>query len=98
MHRREVVKALAGSALAGSALAGSALAATPALPPNILFVISDDLNNDFGGIGDLADVRTPNLARLAARGVRFEQNYCHYPLCNPSRVSYSGATGSICAV
>ena len=68
-------------------LAGAPLAAASASRPNVLFVISDDLNNDFGGIGHLADVRAPNLARLAARGVRFEQNYCQYPLCNPSRVS-----------
>jgi uncharacterized sulfatase len=78
MRRREALKALAGAPLV-------AAAAPPR--PNILFVISDDLNNDFGGIGDLADVRAPHLARLAARGVRFEQNYCQYPLCNPSRVS-----------
>jgi uncharacterized sulfatase len=59
--------------------------------PNVLFVISDDMNNDFGGIRNLAEVRTPNLDRLAARGVRFEQAYCQYPLCNPSRVSiFSG--------
>src|ERR1044072_2947471 len=77
MRRREALKALAGAPLAAAA----------GTPPNVLFVIIDDLNNDFGGIGDLAEVRTPHLARLAARGVRFEQNYCQYPLCNPSRVS-----------
>jgi iduronate 2-sulfatase len=77
MRRREALKMLAGAPLA----------AASAPRPNVLFVISDDLNNDFGGIGHLADVRAPNLGRLAARGVRFEQNYCQYPLCNPSRVS-----------
>jgi uncharacterized sulfatase len=77
MRRREALKALAGAPLASAAVPR----------PNVLFVISDDLNNDFGGMGDLADVRAPNLGRLAARGVRFEQNYCQYPLCNPSRVS-----------
>lgn len=61
-------------------------AATPQRP-NILFVISDDLNNDFGGLGHLADIRSPHLDRLSARGVRFEHAYCQYPLCNPSRVS-----------
>ena len=70
------------------------LAAAPLLAarrPNVLFVISDDLNNDFGGLGRLADVHTPNLDRLAGRGVRFERAYCQYPLCNPSRVSmFSG--------
>jgi iduronate 2-sulfatase len=70
------------------------LAAAPLLAarrPNVLFVISDDLNNDFGGLGRLADIHTPNLDRLAGYGVRFERAYCQYPLCNPSRVSmFSG--------
>ena len=57
----------------------------PAAPahPNVLFVISDDLNNDFGGVGHLADVHTPTIDRLARRGVRFERAYCQYTLCSP---------------
>lgn len=49
--------------------------------------MSDDLNNDFGGVLHLADVHTPHLDRLSRQGVRFEQAHCQYPLCNPSRVS-----------
>ncbi len=78
MRRRDALKLLAGGATARAAAAN---------PPNVLFVISDDLNNDFGGLGQLADIHTPHLDRLAARGVRFEHAYCQYPLCNPSRVS-----------
>lgn len=54
--------------------------------PNVLFIISDDLNTRIGPYMEIAK-HTPHLDQLAAEGVRFTRTYCQYPLCGPSRAS-----------
>jgi arylsulfatase A-like enzyme len=55
--------------------------------PNILFIAVDDLNHWVGYLGRNPQTKTPNLDRLAARGVRFTHSYCAAPICNPSRTA-----------
>ncbi len=53
--------------------------------PNVLFIAMDDLNDWIGCMRGHPQTRTPNLDRLAARGVLFTNAHCAAPACNPSR-------------
>jgi arylsulfatase A-like enzyme len=74
--------------LLGLAAMGASPASTaPATPPNIIFILCDDL-----GINDLhcygrGDHQTPHLDRLARDGARFTTAYCAQSICSPSRAA-----------
>jgi arylsulfatase A-like enzyme len=55
--------------------------------PNVLFIAVDDLNHWVGYLGRHRQTITPNLDRLARRGVWFTRSYCAAPVCNPSRAA-----------
>jgi len=58
--------------------------------PNVLFIAIDDLNHWIGHLGRNPQTVTPNVDRLAARGVSFARAYCAAPACNPSRAALMG--------
>lgn len=55
--------------------------------PNVLFIACDDMNDWVGFLGGHPDTLTPNMDRLAKRGVVFERAYCASPICGPSRAA-----------
>ncbi len=68
-----------------AACAGPGPAPDPERPPNIVFILADDLG--YGELGSYGQekIRTPRLDALAAEGLRFTQHYSGSPVCAPSR-------------
>jgi len=66
--------------------AGFFFASAQKSKPNVLFLISDDLNTALSGFGH-PQCKTPELDKLASRGIRFENMHCQYPVCGASRAS-----------
>lgn len=60
-------------------------------PSNLVFIMSDEHSRKVVGCYGHEMIRTPNIDRLAQRGVRFTDAYCNSPICVPSRASF--ATG-----
>lgn len=72
--------------LLGLAIAGPGLAAeATSRPPNVVFIIADDLGYaELGSYGQ-TKIRTPHLDRMAQEGIRFTQHYSGNPVCATSR-------------
>lgn len=54
-------------------------------PPNIIYILADDLGWAELGCYGQEKIRTPNIDRMAAEGIRFTQHYAGCPVCAPSR-------------
>jgi len=54
-------------------------------PPNIIFILADDLGYNEPGCYGQEIIKTPNIDRIAAEGMRFTQHYSGSPVCAPSR-------------
>ena len=63
--------------------------------PNILFITTDEHRFDCVGCYGNPVIRTPNIDRIAAEGVRFERGYVQNPMCMPSRMAIM--TGRYCS-
>ena len=91
MNRRGFLKLTAAGAAAlalpGCASASQRLVSKHTKRPNVLFIAIDDLNDWVASLGGHPDVKTPNLDKLAQRGVLFTNAHCSAPACNPSRAS-----------
>jgi arylsulfatase A-like enzyme len=87
ISRRDLLRGAASGMVALTLGVGPKRALGPAKPPNIVFILADDL-----GFADVAcygrpDLRTPNIDRLAADGVRFLQAYANSAVCSATRVA-----------
>jgi arylsulfatase A-like enzyme len=73
--------------LAGIAALGASPVRAAGPPPNVIFLLLDDLGwRDFGCYGNKLH-ETPNVDHLAAEGVRFTNAYAACPVCSPTRAS-----------
>lgn len=70
-----------------SASAAGVLSAQSAKKPNVLMISVDDWNDWIGVLGGHPQVRTPNVDRLAAKGMLFTDAHTAAPICNPSRAA-----------
>ncbi|TKG95753.1 DUF229 domain-containing protein [Puteibacter caeruleilacunae] len=75
-------------ALMGAAVGGNAYAApSKQQKPNVLMISIDDLNDWSGCLGNFPNIKTPNIDRLAAKGIIFKNAHCQAPICAPSRAA-----------
>lgn len=80
MQRRNFLK------ISGAAALSAVLRAGTSNPPNIVFILADDLGyGDLGSYG--SQIPTPNIDALAKSGVKFTNFYAASPVCSPSRAA-----------
>ncbi len=91
--RRDFLK-LATVAAIAPAFSGSPSKAAAGRPPNVVFILADDLGYGDVGCYGATKVKTPNIDRLAREGLRFTDAHSPSSVCTPSR--YNLLTGRYC--
>src|SRR5262245_48936852 len=87
MTRRSLLRAAAMGTIAAASRIDDVFGQPATSPPNIVFIMADDL-----GYADVAcygrpDLRTPNIDRIATRGIRFLQAYANSAVCSATRTA-----------
>jgi len=85
MDRRDFVRVmgLGAAALSLGSLEGCGVGSQR--PPNVVFIMADDLGYGEVGVYGQEKIRTPSIDRIAEEGIRFTQHYSGSPVCAPSR-------------
>ena len=69
----------------GACAAGKQVGPEASTPPNIVYILADDLGYGELGVYGQEQIETPNIDMLARGGMRFTQHYAGSPVCAPSR-------------
>ena len=85
--RREVLRTTALGSLALASGVKDLFGQTGAAPPNIVYIMADDLGYADVGCYGRPDLKTPNIDRIAASGVRFLQGYANSAVCSATRTA-----------
>lgn len=85
MDRRDFVRTMGlGTAALGLGSVGGC-GTIPRRPPNVVFIMADDLGYNEVGLYGQEKIRTPSIDRIGREGIRFTQHYSGSPVCAPSR-------------
>ena len=87
LNRREFIGKSAAAAAFGLIPDWGSASTAGDKPRNVLFITIDDLRPELASY-QTDGILTPNIDRLAAKGLQFDAAYCQYPVCNPSRSSF----------
>ncbi len=85
--RRELLRGAATGMVALALRGDRGTAQSVAKPPNIIYMVADDLGYADVSCYGRPDLRTPNIDHIAAKGVRFVQAYANSAVCTATRVA-----------
>jgi arylsulfatase len=86
IDRRDFVRVMGlGAAALALGSAEGCGPASPKAPPNLVFILADDLGYGEVGVYGQEKIRTPSIDRIGNEGMRFTQHYSGSPVCAPSR-------------